>query len=423
MRWLYLIWSVAVAATLAQALRETQSTKEYFKSSAFHEQPTLLIGDQPSNTDGNIIMFRGDPQRSGRLSGRLAPSYRESWSVSPFNDGEHTAAKSSPLVDGSVVYAASDMGEVAAFDQSGRRIWHLSVPDSARGFHSTPVIVGDTLYIGDYLGELFAIERHSGKVLWVKDLGDAIGASPLFHDGFLYIVVESELSDGYLVKLDAVRGKLAWSTTSLGAQSHSSPVMNTQGTEIYVGANNGQIFAFDTRAGRLLWKIQTEGAIQGAGLYADGRLFYTNRAGELLAVEASSGRQLWRATLESWSMSSPALITENYIAVADERKLYIYTFAGERIYSWPLEENFQRSSPLVVHEQGGNSIVMACKGRYLCAFDAQSFQGRILATLPAAASSVPALAGDQLYITLDHGPLLQLTRQPRPATASGPIKR
>lgn len=59
--------------------------------------------------------------------------------------------------------------------------------DDLCNFSSSPILVGDTVYVTNANGELIAVNADSGKTLWKEKLGpDQIHASPLYGDGKIY---------------------------------------------------------------------------------------------------------------------------------------------------------------------------------------------------------------------------------------------
>src|SRR5918999_3998726 len=52
-----------------------------------------------------------------------------------------------------------------------------------------PVIGGKRLYLLNDNGKLFAIHKHTGKVLWKRKLGAPAAASPAYADGKVYVVL------------------------------------------------------------------------------------------------------------------------------------------------------------------------------------------------------------------------------------------
>lgn len=99
-------------------------------------------------------------------------------------------------------------------------------------------------FIGDYAGNLYALDVPSGALLWQRDLGDTIGASAVVFDGRVYVMVEFGRRraqwDGRLYALCAQTGLIVWqSTPTFGGQPHSSPAIDAERRLVCGGANSG----------------------------------------------------------------------------------------------------------------------------------------------------------------------------------------
>src|SRR5207248_7900283 len=58
---------------------------------------------------------------------------------------------------------------------------------------SSPILVGDTVYLTSEVGNLAAIDANSGKVLWKLKLGiEQRNACPIYADGKLYVPILNE---------------------------------------------------------------------------------------------------------------------------------------------------------------------------------------------------------------------------------------
>src|SRR5215211_6659523 len=80
-----------------------------------------------------------------------------------------------------------------------------------------PVIGGKRLFLLNDNGKLFAIQKHTGKVLWKRKLGALAAASPAYADGTVYAVLLQRALRGRgsrigrVVALDGESGKIRWS--------------------------------------------------------------------------------------------------------------------------------------------------------------------------------------------------------------------
>lgn len=84
---------------------------------------------------------------------------------------------------------------------------------------------------------------------------------------------------------------------------------------LYVVSNGNDVFAIDLASGAKSWEHLLGGS-NNEGAYDDGSLFFENSQGQVIALKARNGRQLWSATVSSdFQSSSPiALNGTAYVA-------------------------------------------------------------------------------------------------------------
>jgi outer membrane protein assembly factor BamB len=154
---------------------------------------------------------------------------------------------------------------------SGRIRWqrelHRAAPPTAKQMKNsyaseTPVTDGSRVYV--YLGSigLIAAVDFQGAIVWTKDVGAIDGrqawgtaASPLLHDGRLYIVNDNS-QHSFIAAFDARTGAEVWRTPREEMENWSSPIVwrNAQRTEIVsAGENRVRSYGLD---GKLLWELQ-----------------------------------------------------------------------------------------------------------------------------------------------------------------------
>jgi len=126
----------------------------------------------------------------------------------------------------------------------------------------TPVTDGTRVYV--YFGStgLVAAVDYSGQVAWTRNIGAVDGrqawgtaASPLLHDGRLYIVSDNR-EKSFIAALDARTGAELWRTGRDEMENWSSPIVwqNPQRTEIVsAGENRVRSYSLD---GTVLWELQ-----------------------------------------------------------------------------------------------------------------------------------------------------------------------
>ena len=173
-----------------------------------------------------------------------------------------------PAIVADRVFAADGYGEVKAVDRfSGKLIWETSIgdPDVAKfsgvkfwdlrdpSFVTGGVGAGDgRILLGTSRGEVVALAATDGAELWRTSLGSEVLSEPIFGDEQYYVMT----SDGNLVALDAETGELNWKF------SNSTPVLTLRGSAtpvysagvVYAGFANGKLSAVRTRNGEPIWE-------------------------------------------------------------------------------------------------------------------------------------------------------------------------
>ena len=146
----------------------------------------------------------------------------------------------------------------------------------------TPVTDGQRVYI--YLGYvgLFAFDL-SGKPIWSKPMeapktrtGWGPAASPILHDGRLYIVNDNE-ERSFVAAFDARTGNEIWRTTREGEGSNwSTPFVwqNDRRTEI-VTTGSKKVRSYDTN-GKLLWELAGMTSIHAVTPFASHGLLFVS---------------------------------------------------------------------------------------------------------------------------------------------------
>ncbi len=84
----------------------------------------------------------------------------------------------------------SPTGSITAIDvRSGRSVWTTSLDRPALG--GVTVTAGGVVLAGTVQGQVLALDAKSGKILWRRDTGSAIGSAPIVYrdQGRIYVVV------------------------------------------------------------------------------------------------------------------------------------------------------------------------------------------------------------------------------------------
>ncbi|WP_440764341.1 outer membrane protein assembly factor BamB family protein [Natronorubrum sp. DTA7] len=305
-----------------------------------------------------VSLFHGGLRRLGYYPDETVPdSVAVNWEF-PLNYVEHTAAKSSPVPtpDGETIVFAGDTGWIYGYTPGGELRWSTRTGATDLGFHGSAAIVGDTAYIGGYDGDLYALDVGSGEIVWrtrSADLDDAlaIGSSPAYHDGSLYVVSEyGSPSTGTLWEIDPNTGEPTWKDDRMWGQPHPSPTIDLEAGRLLAGSNDGVLYCWEYPSLEFAWEFQAEadgdereggafraGAeIKGTLAAHDGYGYFGSWDNTFYCLDLEDGSQEWAFETGRSIMSNPAVDVDADIVYmgSDDGSVYALDAAsGEEIWS------------------------------------------------------------------------------------------
>ena len=103
---------------------------------------------------------------------------------------EYLPEVASPISDGERVYFATSAGDFVCLSltsesDEGEEVW---VEEIGGGFYSSPILVGDHIYVGDLDGVMHVLKSGPPfELISQIDMGEEIFATPAFMDGRLYL--------------------------------------------------------------------------------------------------------------------------------------------------------------------------------------------------------------------------------------------
>jgi outer membrane protein assembly factor BamB len=109
----------------------------------------------------------------------------------------------------------------------------------------------------------------------------------------------------------------AWSFTLSGGHygdvtPTSTPALDNQ--RLYVGSDDGHLWALDKRNGGPIWKFGINGSnkmrIRSSPVVFEGNIYFGSYNGDVYCINADSGRELWRFSDAEFVESSPSLAIE-----------------------------------------------------------------------------------------------------------------
>ena len=182
---------------------------------------------------------------------------------------------------------------------------------------------------------------------------------------------------------------------------------------LIVASGFGFVAALDAETGKEIWRRDMEAPMTGAPTIDDGRIFVSSNNNELFALDLDDGRVLWSdqaiaETARVLGSSSPAAVEDIVIAPYSSGEIIAYLAAnGRRLWTEALSRpgrftpissiNDIASRPVI-----GNGLVFAAnQSGVMAAIDGRS--GDRVWVQPIGSTSAPALVSQYLFVSGTNG--------------------
>ena len=334
-----------VAATAPPAtlsLKWTYEAGESIESSAAIVDGAVYVG----SSKGELLALDLD-------TGKLRWKYATGPSTS--------IGESSPAVSDGTVFVGDLAGVLHAVSAGdGKRVWTFATEGEVK---SSPVVVDDLVLIGSYDTRLYALDRRTGKVRWTLQTDGPVHATPAVVNGVIYIAG----CDERFRAVRATDGKVLFEIP-LGSYTGASTVV--AGDRAYVGTFDADVFQLDLRKKKVAWRYRdpdrqfpyySSAAIDATP--TGGRVIVGGRDKAIHAIDAATGRPVWKFVTRARVDSSPAIAGGHVFVGSSDGKLYVLDAAtGEKRWEFDAGDAITASPAIAA----GRVVVGVHDGRLYC---------------------------------------------------------
>jgi eukaryotic-like serine/threonine-protein kinase len=284
---------------------------------------------------------------------------------------------------------------------AGTVLWTFQAGDS---IWSTPTISNGRIYFGSDDQSLYAVDLQTHQLVWKFAASGIIRSRPAVLDNVIY----ASSDDGVLHALDAATGVEKWQVNigSGNARSggpfdvgsgydykQSSPAI-AEGV-IYVGSGAGELDAVEAATGKQLWSFKTGGRVRSTPVVADGKVYVGDGNGSLHALDAKTGAELW--SQPGCDVPSPAVSGGSVYCggrgTFEVRAWDVLT--GELRWQFPIGHSWVDSSPVI---DGGSLYNGSSDASTLFALDPATGAQKWSFATKGYAWCTPTAAGDKVYM-------------------------
>ena len=246
-----------------------------------------------------------------------------------------------PAVDDELVFVGDYSGMVFALDrQTGREVWTFQT-DSPR-IIGGPTIGEELIYVGAVNGVLYALDRDSGAEAWQFAAERDIWSSPLLDGDTVYITS----LDRHIYALDAESGDLRWQFPNGGDyEATMGAVVGTPTLHegvLYFGSFNNQVYALDTATQAIQWTYETTNWVWGSPLVdgESGLAIGGDLDGHIFALNLDDGALAWEFQADGPVVGTPVLAED-----ADGMQVIYVTSGDSNLYKLNVEDGSQADTP------------------------------------------------------------------------------
>jgi len=263
---------------------------------------------------GNVLAFgAGAALRLFRIPG-VEPQ-------TPFAAGDEVTAAAA--IHAGQVYYADWEGVLRARSLRGARIFEYRTRAEVT---ASPLVTARRVYLAGRDGYLYALD-HEGNLEWAFEAGGHISAGPTLYRGMLFAASES----GWLFALEPSGGKLIYKVETGPIHAH----IPASGGLLVLPTWAGEVHAFDPLNREVLWTYDIEGELWGSPAVGGGRVYVAGWSGVLYALDLQSGDEVWTARVGR--VTAGLSLAEDVLYLANEEGELVAYDAASGVERWRAE--------------------------------------------------------------------------------------
>jgi len=216
--------------------------------------------------------------------------------------------------------------------ESGEKLWRTYVNGYA---FSSPAFSDNVLYMS--AATCYAINPDDGELYWTHNFDYPLGGSPVIVDDSIIIAVRSHYEDSKVLRIE--KTTILWSRDFEGDVSSATPV--SQG-KVVVITIKGDLYVLDFETGDILWSKNLGGEYliklgfinthPCSPSIADGKIYVGTVNGLFSCLDLETGETMWQYQTEGAILASPAVAYEKVFVASTDGKLYCFGIDPETYF-------------------------------------------------------------------------------------------
>lgn len=256
----------------------------------------------------------------------------------------YVGSKCQPLFFENRVYVGTDEGLFRCFSgDAGETLftYRVSLGSRKRKTFSSPIIARDLVIFGAHDGNLYALDRITGKRSWVFMEGDCIDTTPCStkHDTVITgVTLGLFKKKSSLVSVSVTTGKKVWEHL-FESSLRIFPLYHKKSDTVVVTTEDGCIYMFNAKNGECVWNIQTDFIFKSRSVFNEESDIFVAVGVVILEDGSSTGHLLtWKAHSKESVVSYPIVDFSGYASPVICNGVVIITSLDKSVRAYSLQD-------------------------------------------------------------------------------------
>ena len=242
----------------------------------------------------------------------------------------HIVPKSTPLVVGDKIFMGTEAGKMVCVDRlTGEAIWKYDVKTThQKGIWSSPAYHDGKLFFGAYNGIAYCLNAEDGSEVWKNSCCEFIGSSPLIvpEHGLMYLGLEHQRPRqmGSNAAFDIETSERVWERAQRKYQHGSAAYYKPKDLVIWGNADH-DVTAYEALTGKIVWKQETDRSHKYPPLVDEERklVITTSFDGNIYIFDVETGEKKAAIQTDDICYTTPLIAEGKIFAGSGDRHMYI----------------------------------------------------------------------------------------------------
>ena len=239
----------------------------------------------------------------------------------------------------------SSMSDIASTEL--KEIWEYDIGAGFGGF--SPTVIEGIVFVATLKGEIYSLNLQNGDNDGSESFGGAIFSGPIIYDSLMIVVSSQSKNNSFAYQL--ITGKMIW-MKNIG-DVEAAPTLDRNA--LYVASVNGDLYKIDPVTGKEIFRKRFPAPIRVSPIVDDTMVVFGCDDGNIYAIGSNNGNEIWKydAGTPVWCTASVSDLLPGglrifvgtnggkLLALTEGGTLKFDFATGEKILSMPISDDKQ----------------------------------------------------------------------------------